>query len=1594
MGKRRIVLAVVIVLLIAVTVGLVAVWPARVAAADDLQPGDTTQVIDGNWELTREWDIVREDSGDESLYVRAADESNAWNTFFRLYEDWTVSAQMQPEQFYNGSSLRLVFGDTNENIGLAVSVNYESLTRVRLSVDGLTNKGWKNYLESDSAIDIEDAPVEVKAVRKSGSHKLTVTLSQNGQTLLEANTKTLADEVLRMLSCPGVGVYHAQAVFTGFSVVAARNQSSDAEFTEPELEPGESVPTDEWVLSEGALHNLIDGESAIYIDSEKEASAWNTANTLGDEWTLSFYLEYGRTYKGDTVCGRFVFGPEAKTDGEKAALFTVNYTNHSVNLGLQDREDGEWLTIGSSAGWKAIGGRSVTVKLVKYAGINRVAVFLYDGEKPVYVTISDEMPASVMQKFRHYGVMVYASQVRFSRFAYSPTADEAMPDLTDKNVPVISELKRGTSQSTNAWLLGKHSEYYRMDGKDALYIDSKGQEFCYYKAASIQGAWSVSTQVDFGKYYSDTAAVRVATTNTDKDFSTMLTVRYSPASTKLYFSLQSYVKETDTWTDLAKTDWRPGASSFLLKVDCDGKGSYTVQLCSLDGKKVYSERTVTVEKEILDRMQVVALGTLSSEAMHSNITLNLTGPAVKLSGSSASEKIMHPIDWGTAASSDTWSGGEGITVNTEGAVIVSSGSSLYSRNLKTALTDGFTISTDVLYGSLDSKGLCTARIALMNDHNATIGLFTVKFSKNFDVLVSAQYNENGKWVTCLSEKKWRKVPDNRLHITVSREQGSNTYAISLIDSNGDGIYYNICTMPSSVRSKMVTYAVGVDNATVKFSNIRAKLTGEVIKPTIEDYGLLPIVRGKTAETGDWKLDSGAEYEDGGAIYIASETDASAYYEKLRLTDGFKISTDVHFGSLDSKGVCTARVILTDREQRKLALFTVKFSENFSVLVQGQYKNGDDWVSGLPTTQWAKAQDNRVHVTLERADGSSDVVLTVRDFGGNLLHQERCTIPAGVWQSIAGFALGVDQSTVQFSGITATATEPEKPDGLIPLEPGEAGQSDGWRLESGAVYETDGSVYLSSDAQSYAYEIATKLGGSFTVSTDVHFGALDSKGVSTVRLVLTDTDGGKLALFTLKFSENFSINAQGQSKNGDGWTTLLETTPWLKVQDNRLHLALECKDGAGTLTARDYSGRVILQQSFTLAQELAQKVTGFGLGVDKTAARFSAIHVTTTGSEPQTMVPITVTGSEISSSEWSSASGVAFYSDGSVILTAPDSDPAIWRIDTELKSGFALSTDLCFGTLDEKGVSTARLLLGDKSRNKLVLVTLKFSENFKVMATVQYRQNGTWTTLISDTGWKNSTNNCVTVKLARAAGSNALTLTVTGSAGETVLTANAEAPAEILDQAACFGLGAYHTTAKFSGIACKTEDGAAAGEESVEAGTPAETDVWTTGSGIAYDTDGALTISGSGDTYSYNTVRFENGAFTIKTDVLFGMRAASNNVGTARIALVDENRKYVGLVTLKYDDKQKIHAKVETKNASGWTTVLTCDWQKLGTNHAVVTVSRTESSWTLELCKTDGTRVSGGTTTALPADILSSVKGFGLGSYASKVKFTNITWTAE
>ncbi len=123
MMKRRTVLAVVIVLLIAVTVGLVAVWPARVEATDDLQPGDTTQVIDGNWELTR----------------------------------------------------------------------------VRLSVDGLTNKGWKNYLESDGALDIEDAPVEVKAVRKNGSHKLDITLSQNGQTLFEASTKTLGDEVLRIL---------------------------------------------------------------------------------------------------------------------------------------------------------------------------------------------------------------------------------------------------------------------------------------------------------------------------------------------------------------------------------------------------------------------------------------------------------------------------------------------------------------------------------------------------------------------------------------------------------------------------------------------------------------------------------------------------------------------------------------------------------------------------------------------------------------------------------------------------------------------------------------------------------------------------------------------------------------------------------------------------------------------------------------------------------------------------------------------------------------------------------------------------------------------------------------------------------------------------------------------------------------------------------------------------------------------------------------------------------------------------------------------------------------------------------------------------
>lgn len=1169
--------------------------------------GDTSARTDGNWELTGEWTIDRADSGEETLTAAAAEDSTAWNTFFNLAEDWTVSADMQLVET-NGESdcTRLVFGDDYGNVCMVVSAEYNGADKVLLRADELTAEGWKNvYTASEWSTVSAKEPINLLVQRKSGSYKLNLTLTQADETICQDTTKTLQESIMDMITKPGLSVYNSEAKFKSFAVAAKKKTT---EVTENDvITAGENVPTDEWLLGENAVHNLIDGASAIIVDGEGENSAWNLKNTLGEEWELSFLVEFGKSYR-DSVCARFMFGPEAAQDASYNGLITVSYANSDVMLEIQDKEGGSWITTGSTYAWKPVSSRKLTVKIAKYKEINRIAVWIYDGDTLVSSVFSDEMSESQLAKYVKYGVMVYSSQVRFSHMSYTDAPDRSnMPEVVDRVFPTISAITVGSAETTSDWKLSKNSTYFHENSKPAMVINSKGEEFSYYIKNGLGSSWSISAKVQFGTYYSDTAGARLAFTDTGSNLAALVTVKYSPADSSIM--LQAETLTDEKWTDAIKTNWTKGESSFYLDVSGNASGKLSIKLRSVASGEVLMEKEATLPAAVVKRMQVAALATTATQVKYSEIVMNLTGGAVTMTGgNSADGKSMYTLYRGTPSSSATWSSGTGITFNTEGALIVSSSRDIYSYNLKTAISDGFTISTDVLFGPLDSKGLSTSRILLVDKYNSMLALFTIKFSENFEVMVEGQYNDNNTWVSCISDNAWRAVQDNRVHITLSRADGSRTCLLNIRDYSGSTVFSAYCTLPERTSARIAAFALGVDNATVKYTNMYAKATAAADDDN--DAGMVAITPTGTAldSSKDWTIETGTTCYSDGSLILNSNSDLYTYHKRAILGDAFTITAKLQFGKLDTQGVSTARIALTDSAHNTIALFTLKYSSNNEVMTEGQYTQDNKWTSIISDNKWRAVNDNIITVKLTREAGSNCCKLTLTDSAGKTFYSvTTAQIPAALNSQIKGFGLGCSNTKVKFSNIVTDAVMDDFETEEIVL--GEFGSSELWKTDTGCIYTTDGSLITSASGDVFAYNTQT-LSTAWSITTDVVFGTPDADGKVTAMLVLVNSEGTKLGKFTVQYTAEHKITLQGQYSDADTWVTITQDTAEYAVKKNHVILSLSRAAGANTLQVGVCAADGTALCGETTAEipaAILDAVTGFGLGSSESQVKFTAVR---------------------------------------------------------------------------------------------------------------------------------------------------------------------------------------------------------------------------------------------------------------------------------------------------------------------------------------------------------------------------------------------------
>lgn len=1000
----------------------------------ELQDTDATAWSDGNWTMTREWSVERAESGEEMLKVGAAEDSAAWNQFFRLYDDWTVSVDMTLEQPRGGSDyLRVLFGDNWQNVCLAATVEYKGSGQAALRVDQLTAEGWKSLLDAKEPMDVEEGPLRLTVERKNGADTLAVSLAQKDAVLVEGQTGTLDQRVCSMLQRVGLGVYGAEAVFSGLTVRAAPNRQVDVSQAVT-IEVGEHVETEAWLMGPGAVHNLLDGEPAIVLDGEGETYAWNTADTLEGEWTLTFKVEYGTSYR-DSCCARIMFGPGAGED--YTGLVTLNYANGGVLLETQNKVDGAWENTGSSMQWRSIPSKEAVVQISKYPGMDRLEVKVLAQGNEVVSLLSDEIGEERLANYRCYGVMAYSSQVRFSEMTFmAKAAGEELPEVIEVEPPKVNDLTIGTPVATGDWTLPRGAVYFRENGAPAMALDSKGEQFAYYQKNTLGDNWSVSTQLEYGKYYSDTASARLALADVNGKLGALVTVKYAPADRTMM--LEAQYLSNDRWTSLTGGKWKPGASKARLEVS-GGRTGIAVTVKGMDGSEILSEQGLEFPAEVKERLQLVGLASYATQVKYSDIQVKCSGPApsaAEASGGSGSEEenvAFADIRPGAAQNTGDWKLDNGAVYSVEQgkpSVFLDTRKDQNAYYTAKTLGEKWSVSAQVAYGACYSES-ANARVALTDAEGGMAALVTLKYAKNDGKLrLEVQSNDGSSWSDVVSPADW-KTGGHTVLLTVSGSAGGRV-DVTVKTLDGAVVHQVGGVLPAQAAGRAQYAALAANTGKVKFTDIQMNLTGGVGSfgggtgagepsgggKSHENKTMIPLEVGTAAETARWSKTRGITYTDDGSLVIKWLGDVYAYDQQTVLEGGFSISTDIHFGEMDDKGTCTARIALADGEKNMAVLFTIKFSENFEVMAEGQYTKDGSWSSILSDNKWRSVADNRIKATVSRGEDAGSYTLTLTDSTGKRIYTaETAAVADDVNSAVAAFGLGSNNSQVKFSNIS-------------------------------------------------------------------------------------------------------------------------------------------------------------------------------------------------------------------------------------------------------------------------------------------------------------------------------------------------------------------------------------------------------------------------------------------------------------------------------------------------------------------------------------------------------------------------------------------------
>lgn len=219
--KTVIVMSVIAVLL------LVAAVIAVIFLKQNKTPHFGEEVAQHEWQLHPDWSVVRNDAGEESVVAESSGTTSSWNLTQRLAKSWCVSTDIDLVRSEGGRDCaRLVFGDDQTNICMAVSVEYSGDGYVQILADVLLNRGgrlekdgWRNVYKTKTWLEIDpELPLNLSVGHVEEDQLLLITLKQNDVVLFQDFSEMVNQDILDILMYAGLGVHDSFVRFSEFTV--------------------------------------------------------------------------------------------------------------------------------------------------------------------------------------------------------------------------------------------------------------------------------------------------------------------------------------------------------------------------------------------------------------------------------------------------------------------------------------------------------------------------------------------------------------------------------------------------------------------------------------------------------------------------------------------------------------------------------------------------------------------------------------------------------------------------------------------------------------------------------------------------------------------------------------------------------------------------------------------------------------------------------------------------------------------------------------------------------------------------------------------------------------------------------------------------------------------------------------------------------------------------------------------------------------------------------------------------------------------------------------------------------------------------------